>query len=58
LSSSRFSLQPIARFARWEGGAKADARQELYDTIGHHAFEELDADIIRTIVPHGMPQPA
>jgi methylisocitrate lyase len=51
-------LQPIARFARWEGGAKADARQELYDTIGHHAFEELDADIIRTIVPHGMPQPA
>lgn len=33
-------------------------RQELYDTIGLHAFEELDASIIKTIVPQGMPQDA
>ena len=33
-------------------------RQELYDTIGLHAFEELDASIIQTIVPQGMPQDA
>ena len=31
-------------------------RQELYDTIGLHQFEELDASIIKTIVPQGMPQ--
>lgn len=33
-------------------------RQQLYDTIGLHAFEALDASIIRTIVPQGMPQDA
>ena len=33
-------------------------RQELYDTIGLHAFEELDASIIKTIVPQAMPQDA
>lgn len=31
-------------------------RQELYDTIGLHAFEELDASIVKTIVPEGIPQ--
>jgi len=31
-------------------------RAELYDTIGLHDFEELDASIIKTIVPEGMPQ--
>jgi methylisocitrate lyase len=31
-------------------------RAELYDTIGLHVFEELDASIIKTIVPEGMPQ--
>ncbi len=31
-------------------------RQELYDVIGLHDFEELDASIIKTIVPQGMPQ--
>lgn len=33
-------------------------RQQLYDTIGLHAFEELDASIVRTIVPQAMPQDA
>jgi len=35
---------------------RMQTRQELYDTIGLHEFEELDASIIKTIVPQGMPQ--
>lgn len=31
-------------------------RAELYETIGLHNYEELDASIIRTIVPEGTPQ--
>ncbi|OJU35392.1 MAG: methylisocitrate lyase [Alphaproteobacteria bacterium 65-37] len=31
-------------------------RQELYDTIGYHEYEALDASIVKTIVPQGMPQ--
>jgi methylisocitrate lyase len=31
-------------------------RAELYDTIGYHQYEALDALIVRTVVPQGMPQ--
>lgn len=31
-------------------------RQELYDTIGYHQYEALDASIVKTVVPQGMPQ--
>jgi len=31
-------------------------RTELYATIGLHDYEALDASIVRTIVPTGMPQ--
>jgi methylisocitrate lyase len=31
-------------------------RAELYDTIGYHQYEALDASIVRTVVPQGMPQ--
>ncbi|MDF2603794.1 methylisocitrate lyase [Sphingomonas sp.] len=34
---------------------RMQTRQELYDTIGLHDFEELDASIIKTVVPV-MPQ--
>ena len=37
---------------------RMQTRQQLYDTIGLHAFEELDASIVRTIVPQAMPQDA
>lgn len=37
---------------------RMQTRQELYDTIGLHDFEELDASIVRTIVPQGMPTDA
>jgi len=30
---------------------RMQTRQELYDTIGLHDFEELDASIVRTVVP-------
>ena len=35
---------------------RMQTRQELYDTIGLHRFELLDANIIETIVPQGMPE--
>ena len=31
-------------------------RAELYETIGYHQYEALDASIVATIVPQGMPQ--
>ena len=31
-------------------------RAELYDTIGYHQYEALDASIVETIIPQGMPQ--
>jgi methylisocitrate lyase len=31
-------------------------RAELYATIGYHEYEALDASIVETIVPQGMPQ--
>lgn len=44
-----------------DGGAHnmVDAMQtraELYDTIGLHDYEALDASIVKTIVPEAMPQ--
>lgn len=46
---------------RWDGGTHnmVDAMQtraELYDTIGLHDYEVLDAAIVTTIVPEAMPQ--
>jgi methylisocitrate lyase len=44
-----------------DGGAQSlldemQTRAELYDTIGYHQYEALDASIVQTIVPQGMPQ--
>ncbi|MHB1305060.1 MAG: methylisocitrate lyase [Acidiphilium sp.] len=46
---------------RQDGGAQncVDAMQtraELYDTIDYAGFEALDATIVKTVVPKGMPQ--
>lgn len=35
---------------------RIQTRAELYATIGLHHYEALDASIVRTIVPEGMPQ--
>jgi methylisocitrate lyase len=44
-----------------DGGAqnavdRMQTRAELYETIGYHKYEELDASLVRTIVPEAMPQ--
>jgi len=44
-----------------EGGTQGaldrmQTRAELYATIRYHAYEELDASLVRTIIPEGMPQ--
>jgi len=31
-------------------------RAQLYETIGYHTYEALDASLVKTIVPQGMPQ--
>ena len=46
---------------RRDGGAqnmvdRMQTRAELYDTIGLHDYEALDASIVKTIVPEAMPQ--
>ncbi len=46
---------------RENGGTHAmidhmQTRAELYETIGLHDYESLDASIVRTVVPTGMPQ--
>ena len=44
-----------------DGGAQnmvdqMQTRAELYATIGLHAYEALDASIVQTVIPAGMPQ--
>jgi methylisocitrate lyase len=46
---------------RAEGGThksvgKMQTRAELYETIGYHDYEALDASLVTTVVPMGMPQ--
>jgi methylisocitrate lyase len=46
---------------RRDGGAqnmvdRMQTRAELYATIGYHDYEALDASIVSTIIPEGMPQ--
>jgi methylisocitrate lyase len=35
---------------------RMQTRAELYATIGYHEYEALDASIVKTILPEGMPQ--
>jgi methylisocitrate lyase len=35
---------------------RMQTRAELYATIGYHDYEALDASIVTTIIPRGMPQ--
>jgi methylisocitrate lyase len=36
---------------------RMQTRAELYETIGLHDYEALDASIVQTIIPEAMPQP-
>ncbi|KHL25051.1 methylisocitrate lyase [Croceibacterium mercuriale] len=59
VSSLRIANKAVADLyasIRQHGGThemvdRMQTRQELYDTIGLHQFEELDASIVRTVVP-------
>ena len=35
---------------------RMQTRAELYATIGYHDYEALDASIVTTVIPEGMPQ--
>ena len=35
---------------------RMQTRAQLYETIGYHDYEALDASLIKTVVPEGMPQ--
>ncbi|MEO9190001.1 MAG: methylisocitrate lyase [Acetobacteraceae bacterium] len=37
---------------------RMQTRAELYATIGYHDYEALDASIVKTVIPVGMPQRA
>ena len=48
---------------RRDGGTQGmlermQTRAELYAAIGYHDYEALDASIVKTVVPQGMPQEA
>ena len=53
--------ETLYRTIRRDGSTKAvleqmQTRTELYATIGYHHYEELDASIVRTVVPAAMPE--
>lgn len=58
--ASKAQQELYAALAR-DGGAmnmvdRMQTRAELYEAIGLHAYEALDASIVQTIVPEAMPQ--
>ncbi len=60
--AARAQAEIYAAIAR-DGGTQAmvdrmQTRAELYQTIGYHDYEALDASIVRTVIPKGMPQRA
>lgn len=53
--------EKLYRALRRDGGTQnmigeMQTRAELYQTIGYHQYEALDASIVETVVPQGMPQ--
>src|SRR5580692_1485171 len=58
--ANKAQQQLYAAIAR-DGGTQGmvdrmQTRAELYETIGYHDYEALDASIVTTIVPQAMPQ--
>jgi len=35
---------------------RMQTRAQLYETIGYHAYEALDASLVKTVIPEAMPQ--
>ncbi len=54
-------MEELYAAIRSDGGThkmigRMQTRAQLYETIGYHAYEALDASLIRTVVPEAMPQ--
>lgn len=61
LRAANKAQEQVFAAIRRDGGTqnaldRMQTRQELYDTIGYHEYEALDASIVKTVVPQGMPQ--
>ena len=55
------AMETLYTQIRAEGGThnavgRMQSRAELYATIGYHEYEALDASLVKTIIPMGMPQ--
>lgn len=55
------AMEELYASIRAEGGTHKkvgamQTRAELYATIGYHEYEALDASLVKTIIPMGMPQ--
>ncbi|MBW8268518.1 methylisocitrate lyase [Caldovatus aquaticus] len=54
------AMEELYAAIRRDGGTqnmvgRMQTRAELYETIGYHAYEALDASLVRTVVPEDMP---
>jgi len=55
------AMEELYATIRETGGTMAmldrmQTRAQLYEAIGYHAYESLDASLVKTVVPQGMPQ--
>jgi methylisocitrate lyase len=55
------AMEQLYATIRETGGTMAaldrmQTRTQLYETIGYHEYEALDASLVKTVVPEGMPQ--
>jgi methylisocitrate lyase len=55
------AMEELYAVIRRDGGTmklldRMQTRAELYEAIGYHAYEALDATLVKTVVPEGMPQ--
>ena len=55
------AMEELYAAIRKDGGTqntvgRMQTRAQLYESIGYHEYESLDASLIRTVVPEGMPQ--
>lgn len=61
LRAANKAQESVYAAIRRDGGTqnvidRMQTRQELYDTIRYHDYEALDASLVQTVVPQGMPQ--
>jgi len=55
------AMEQLYAAIRTDGGTqnmlgRMQTRAELYEAIGYHTYEALDASLVKTVIPEGMPQ--